>query len=371
MKKFTKSSLVLSDATRIFQSFFARHSNWVLFSTFLMMFSCNINPGFEEVKTSRIEPLDDRSLILKGPVFLTSTSSLDRVDLITHVGSSLTGTVTVEIRNADGSVVIGSTTVPAGSILTGMTTNTFLFSPALVLNADEKYRIYVTRSDVHNYSGNNYIFWRTSSGGVDAYPAGINDVHPSWTLDYAFTTYNGGIVDQQQTLATYGFFVGSGFYRWQEFVPSVPKVNLTYAELNLTVGSATTGTITVEIRSADGATVLSSHSMSATSLPVGTNWVKFKPGVTLIRDQPYRIYVTRSDAHNYPMNNYIFWRTSSGGTNAYPDGINDVHPAWTLDYAFRTYSSISGLDQQQNLNTYGFFLGNTFHRWQEFVPRNP
>jgi hypothetical protein len=337
----------------------------------MAMIVLGCNPEFEEIKPSRIQTLDSRSPITRGPVFLTSATSLDRVDLITHVGTNLTGTVTVDIRNADGSVVIGSTTVPALSITTGLATNTFLFSPALTLNAGDKYRIYLTRSDAHNYGANNYIFWRTSSGGVDAYPAGVNDVHPAWTLDYAFKTYNGTVVDQQQNLATYGFFVSSGFYRWQEFVPAVPKIILTYVDLSLTVGSATTGTITVEIRSVDGLTVLASHSVSALSLPVGTNWVKFKFGATLDKDKPYRIYVTRSDVHNYPTNNYIFWRTSSGGVDAYADGVNDVYPSWTLDYAFRTYSSNTGLDQQQNLNNYGFALGNNLHRWQEFIPRNP
>lgn len=343
----------------------------MLVITVFIVQSC-MDTNLEDVEKNRIDKITDKiSRLPKGPILLASTASLDRVDLITNVGTSLTGTVTVEIRNADGSVTIGSTTVAASSMTTGLATNTFLFSPALTLNATEKYRIYLTRSDAHNYSANNYIFWRTSSGGVDAYPAGINDVHPSWTLDYAFTTYNGGFADQQQSLATYGFFVSSGFYRWQEFVPSVPKVLLTNLDLNLTIGLATTGTITVEIRSADGSAVLASHTRSTSLLPSGTNWIKFKFGATLDRDQPYRIYVTRSDAHNYFVNNYIFWRTSSGGTDAYPDGINDVYPSWTLDYAFKTYSSASGLDQQQNLNNYSFFLGNTLHRWQEFIPRNP
>jgi hypothetical protein len=99
------------------------------------------------------------------------------------------------------------------------------------------------------------------------------------------------------------------------------------------------------------------------------NWVTFNMPVTLYRDQKYAIYVYRTEAHNYPTNNYIFWRTSSGGVNAYPDGVNDVYPSWTLDYAFKTYSSGSGLDQQQTLNTYGFFLSSGVYRWQEFIPR--
>lgn len=348
-------------------------SKWILVSaTALIVSSCNVNPALDDLKTPRPETIKDQIRIPKGPIFFTSSSTLDKVDLITDIGANLTGTVTVEIRNGDGSVVIGSTTVPAGALALGMNTNTFYFSPVLSLTPGEKYRIYLTRSDQHNYNTNNYIFWRTSSSGIDAYPGGVNDVHPSWTLDYAFTTYNGGIADQQQPLKTYGFFVSSGMYRWQEFVPSVPKVVLTYVDLNLVVGNNVTGTITVEIRSADGAVTLGSHTMSAAALPVGQNWIKFKFGATLNRDMPYAIYVTRSDEHNARTDNAIYWRTSSGGTDAYPDGINDVHPSWTLDYAFRTYSSITGVDQQQNLATYGFALGNNnFYRWQHFVPRNP
>lgn len=345
---------------------------WVLVCiTALIVSSCNVNPALDDLKTPQPETIKDRIRIPKGPIFLTSVSTLDKVDLMTDIGTNLTGTVTVEIRNGDGSVVIGSTTVPAGTLAPGQATNTFYFSPALSLTPGEKYRIYITRSDQHNYNTNNYIFWRTSSGGVDAYPGGINDVHPSWTLDYAFTTYNGGLVDQQQLLRTYGFFVSSGLHRWQEFVPSVPKVVLTYVDLNFLVGNNATGTLTVQIRSADGAVTLGSHTVQAASLPVGQNWVKFKFGATLDLDTPYAIYVIRSDAHDIWKDNTIYWRTSSGGTDAYPDGINDVHPSWTLDYAFRTYSSITGVDQQQNLATYGFALGNNQYRWQQFIPRNP
>jgi hypothetical protein len=239
-----------------------------------------------------------------------------------------------------------------------------------LLRRGEKYRVHIKRSDVHNYAAGNYVFWRTSSGGVDAYPAGINDVHPSWTLDYAFKTYTEGGIDQHQTLITYGFAVGHTDSRWQEFLADYPKVALRYLALNLEKGSAVTGSVTVQIRNADGTEVIAEKIVSASSLPSGTAWETFKISATLYRDQPYRIYFLRSDEHNYTANNYIFWRTSSGGVNAYPDGINDVHPSWTLDYAFRTYSALSGLDQQQNLITYGFFTSNTITRWQEFIPRN-
>jgi hypothetical protein len=138
--------------------------------------------------------------------------------------------------------------------------------------------------------------------------------------------------------------------------------------LNLTVGTALTGTFTVQIRNEDGTVTLASSTVS--TLVSGTYWKRFKLGSVLYRDQKYRIYVTRSTPHNYPAGDYIFWRTSSDGADVYPDGSNDTAPGRLLDYAFRTYSSMSGVDQQQNLNTYGFFTSSGLYRWQEFVPRN-
>jgi len=101
----------------------------------------------------------------------------------------------------------------------------------------------------------------------------------------------------------------------------------------------------------------------------GKNWQKFDlPPTTLQTGQTYRIYVIRSNAHNFPANNYIFWNTSSQNNDAYPLGINDVFPSWKLDYAFRTYLPSGSVDQHQELNTFGFFIDNSFYRWQEFVP---
>jgi hypothetical protein len=296
--------------------------------------------------------------------------SLNKVELYLDKGIAATGTVTVEIRDITGGTTIASTTVTAASLTSGASWKTFNFAPAALLVRGNAYRIYLKRSDPHNYSTNNYLFWRTSAGGVNAYPDGSNDVAPAWTLDYAFKTYTEGGLDQQQTQVAYGFFVSNSDWRWQEFKADYPKVILTYVDLNLTVGSALTGNFIVEIRNEDGTTILASTAVSAAGLPAGTYWKKFKLGTVLYRDQRYRLYVTRTVAHNYPTGNYIFWRTSSGGADVYPDGSNDTAPGWVLDYAFRTYSSISGVDQQQNLNSYGFFTSSGMYRWQEFVPRN-
>lgn len=337
---------------------------------FLLMFSCNVTTNFDEI--SKVKP-DDISVIsrtLPTTFMLPATVSLNKVDLYLQKGSATTGNVTVYIQDSL-STTVGSTTVSVSTIITGSAWNTFTFASPVTLARGSKYRIHIVRSDAHNYATNNYIFWMSSSGGVDAYPAGINDVYPSWTLDYAFKTYSNGGIDQQQTLSTYGFFIGNVDSRWQEFKADYPKVSLRYMMLNLSTGSATTGTFTVQIRSADGSTVLAQNIVPASSLGLGlTQWVTFKIAASLYRDQTYRIYVTRSDAHNYTTNNYVFWRTSSGGVDAYPDGVNDVYPSWTLDYSFRTYSAIAGLDQHQDLTSYAFFTSNGFYRWQEFIPRN-
>jgi len=337
--------------------------------TFFVLSSCELTPSLVDsgaplLKNEPIAKLNTNSVFL-----LPATVRLDKVDLYLDKGASTTGKVSVQIKDATGTV-IGGTVVAASSILTGSGWNTFAFATPLTLSRGQKYRIHILRSDAHNYAAGNYIFWRTSSGGVDAYPDGINDVYPSWTLDYAFKTYTEGGLDQQQTLTNYGFAVGNIDSRWQEFLADYPKVSVRYIMLNLDKGVSTTGTVTVQIRNADGSVVLAQNVVPASSVPNGNSWATFKLSASVYRDQTYRIYFTRSDAHNYAANNYIFWRCSSGGVDAYPDGINDVYPSWTLDYAFRTYSAVSGLDQHQDQINYGFFTSNNLYRWQEFVPRN-
>lgn len=342
----------------------------MLIGVMAFSFSCNVN-NVAELDKATVETLSSAPIKTLPTVFLLpSTVSLGKVDLYLGKGTATTGTVTVSIK--DSTTVIGSVTVTTASLLAGSAWNTFNFASPLTLVRGHKYQIHLIRSDAHDYNANNYIFWSTSSGGVDAYPNGINDVYPSWTLDYAFKTYTNNGLDQQQTLTTYGFAVGNTATRWQEFLADYPKVSLRGLALNLSTGSATTGTFTVQVRSANGSTVIAQSTLNVSSLGLGTSqkWTTFKISASLYRDQTYRIYVTRSGAHNYGANDYIFWQTSSGGVNAYPDGVNDVYPSWTLDYAFRTYSAVAGLDQHQDLTSYAFFTNNSFYRWQEFVPRN-
>jgi hypothetical protein len=152
-----------------------------------------------------------------GPVF-SYPVSFHRVDLYTHASTTVTGTVTVQIRNADGSAVIGTTTVSGSSLLKGNSVkNSFYFYPTLTLNSGEKYRIYLTRSNTHNHM-NDFVYWRSSSGNTNPYPQG-NMNYPAWNADYAFITYSGGYTDQKQLSTNYGFAVGNNSWLWQEFVP--------------------------------------------------------------------------------------------------------------------------------------------------------
>jgi hypothetical protein len=192
----------------------------LIVSVILMVASCSINPDLN-IEEQKIEREQNGSAAIKGPggSIFSFPVSFNRVDLFTVTGDNLTGTITVQIRNGDGSVVIGSTTVPASSIIkVNSKRNTFIFSPALTLSSGQKYRIYLTRSNPHNFV-NDHMAWRTSSGGTDVYAKGVTNYHPGWILDYSFVTYSGGYVDQQQTITNYGFIVGNNSYLWQEFVP--------------------------------------------------------------------------------------------------------------------------------------------------------
>jgi hypothetical protein len=344
----------------------------------LLMWSCNINPSLQEVSQPKGNLAVADTKIVSSASLLSGTVSLDKVDLYLDRGAAATGSVLVEIRDSQTNAVMGNVNVPVGSLALGRSWNTFIFVPALSLIGGKKYQIHIIRSDGHNYPAGNYVFWQCSTGvgNIDAYPDGINDVYPAWTLDYAFKTYTPAGIDQQQTSYVYGFAIGNNATRWQEFKADYAKVSLKKIALNLTLGVGTRGTVNMQIWSADGSTLLGSSLFFINpkmflleESPEITYWVPFNFNVTLYRDRPYRIYVTRSGYHDYQDGNYISWHTSSSGVDAYPDGVNDAYPSLTLDYAFRTYSAINGLDQYQDLTDSAFFLSNNSYRWQEFIPR--
>lgn len=168
--------------------------------------SCNIAPSPDDDSQMNVGLKSGGGVSMFS---LPATVSLDKVELYLSTGSALTGNVTVEVREDNGTSVVGSVTVLANSLIIGNAWNTFVFPSALTLNRDSTYRIYITRSDAHNYGTNNYIFWRCSpASSPNPYPAGINDVFPSWNIDYAFKTFTEGALDQQQTITGYAFFCG-------------------------------------------------------------------------------------------------------------------------------------------------------------------
>lgn len=190
----------------------------LIFSAVFLMFSCDADREAGEVQPVKAKRIPEESAALKLPG-LSFPIMLNRVDLFLDASTSVSGTVTVQIRNADGSSIIGSTTVSGSSLIKGTNKKNTFWLPNLTLNSGEKYRIYLIRSNTHSYP-NNAIFWKTCSGGVDGYPKGVMNYSPAWLLDYAFVTYSDGYVDQQQLSTNYGFAVGNNDYLWQEFVPS-------------------------------------------------------------------------------------------------------------------------------------------------------
>jgi hypothetical protein len=138
-----------------------------LLVTFLMTaFSCTMNPSLEEVSPQTLKDETFTSTTLRGSTALfalPANVSLNKVELYLDKGIAATGTVTVEIRDITGGTTIASTTVTAASLTSGASWKTFNFAPAALLVRGNAYRIYLKRSDPHNYSTNNYLFWRTSA----------------------------------------------------------------------------------------------------------------------------------------------------------------------------------------------------------------
>jgi hypothetical protein len=362
----------------------------------LLLWSCNINPSLQEVTQPKGNLAVADTKLVSSASLLPGTVSLDKVDLSFDVGYRVTGSLLVEIRDSQTNAVVGSVNVPVSSLAIGRFWNTFTFSPALSLVRGNKYQIQIIRSDNHDFFANNYIFWRSSL--IDAYPDG----GPLGQMDFAFKTYTNGGIDQQQTLINYGSGLGNRSAFSQEFKADYPKVLLRTIFLNLSLGQNVSDTelLNMEIRSADGSTVIGSTVITVIgSTVIGkfrgqifydtagyTGWIKFPFSTipSLYRDQTYRIYVTRSGHDNYLNGDYILWWASTGGVDIYPDGTNDVYPSQTVDYTFRTYtglgftpmvgSGIGGLlDQHQDQTDYTFgyraSILNSTPRWQEFIPR--
>ncbi|MBN2351983.1 MAG: hypothetical protein JXD23_05385 [Spirochaetales bacterium] len=146
----------------------------------------------------------------------SNTVALTRIDLYLYVFNA-TGTFTIELRDSSGDTpAIWSGTVDANT-LTSNTWNAFIV-PAVSLTKGATYRIYATRSDVHN-PGVNEIDWESSNSVGDEYPPGVCST-PNAEQDFMFRTYNDDVLDQQMTTIETGYALSSGdFLWWQEFVP--------------------------------------------------------------------------------------------------------------------------------------------------------
>lgn len=333
--------------------------------TGMLMTACSVAPDLESVSPSK-DVLPETAFHGRLASTVPDTTQLYKIDLYLSKGPSAAGTVRVELRDSAGHY-IDSAALHVDNIQNNAW-NTFRFHNLNTLQRGSKYRIYVKRSQ-RNVAGSE-VYWWCSPLGVDAYPNGVNSARLLVKVDFTFKTYDGDAIEQQQTNHGYRFPLSKTSYIWQEFKADYPTVNLTSIDLNLFVGEATTGNLYVSIQSINGVDTLAKTTVAASALPVGVNWVTINLPATLYRYEMYRIFVRRSDPHNYPTGNYIIWRSSNHGVDAYPYGINDHYPNLTLDYAFKTYSSLSGLDQQQTISTHGYAIGSIDYRWQEFFPRN-
>jgi hypothetical protein len=152
-------------------------------------------------------------------------TNLKSVELRLEVTTGATGTLTVQIRDASGIAVLAQKIMTREELPTS--TNWITFPLVATLARNQVYRIYVTRSDEHNASGNNNnrISWRTSKKApvgqpdVDAYLDGASSVYP---LDFTFRTYGASGLDQQQNEDIYAYAIGNTGFFWQEFVPRNP-----------------------------------------------------------------------------------------------------------------------------------------------------
>ncbi|MBN1798783.1 MAG: hypothetical protein JW822_09400 [Spirochaetales bacterium] len=143
--------------------------------------------------------------------------TLTQIDVSLVVGANDTGTFTIELRDAAGSVpALWSTTVNTNIFVTGSSWNSFTV-PDIKLTEGQTYRIYMTRSDVHDNPGGNTISWNSTNTVGDEYPQGISS-SPA-TVDFTFRIYDHGVVDQQLETTETAYAVHQGSYNWQEFVP--------------------------------------------------------------------------------------------------------------------------------------------------------
>ncbi len=144
-----------------------------------------------------------------------------------------------------------------------------------------------------------------------------------------------GILDQQQPIHNYGFFVHEE-ERWQSFIPSLK--NISAIELYIHTSNPT-GNCTVSIQSENGAITYAKQYFGTSSLPeFGWIGMEIIPPIPTTPNTKYRISIIRSVTHT--PENAIYW---SGDTEANYPGYCDPDPDhfnshWdNYDYTFKTY----------------------------------
>lgn len=190
-------------------------------SCFVLLMSCSGNPEFVEkpVTSNPNATVTNTSLQTFGFPLV-----MNRVDLLLWRTpfKAVTGTVTVQITNSTGTVLIGSTTVLANTIpVYGSNLNrTPFYFPNLGLESNLKYRIRVKLSNANDDIS--WIAHRYNLDNVDVYPKGKSNFGND---DFVFLSYSDGYQDQQQLLGSFSYLLGTSDNFWQEFVPSKIWVN--------------------------------------------------------------------------------------------------------------------------------------------------
>lgn len=168
---------------------------------------------FASCEDNAVEPVSQPQLkgFATSPSLQADAVVLDKVDLYLQKLSGASGAVGVEIKSMEGEL-LGAATSTVDALPTGASWVTFQFPQALQLTAGTKYKIEVLRLNQSTPSAN--IFWRVVR--TNAYAAGVCDISSAY--DYAFKTYNSGVVDQQQISSVTVWPVLGSQPKWQEFV---------------------------------------------------------------------------------------------------------------------------------------------------------
>jgi hypothetical protein len=192
-----------------------------------LLISCN-DPGIEPQKTDGsgsgpsakgIVTTPTANGIVTSPSATAVTVTLNKVDVMIGRSSTAVGTVLVQVKSMDGTL-IASSELAVDAIPTTVSWIAFTFPEDTQVTSGIKYRMEVTRSHPP-VTGNGQVYLGGAvSSSTDPYPYGASD-RSSSAFDYTFRTYANGVVDQQQLRYTSPVPVVPSNLgvstRWQEF----------------------------------------------------------------------------------------------------------------------------------------------------------